>query len=461
MSETDFGSFLPAVQQKAAAGKFYCGSIKEGNDGYKNLTVINFVGPSGGKISAYCCNMNIDADGEPQAYAPFSRSDLQPKDFLSDAGWKSKDDNDKLKPAWEKAVKDLDDLEKQKAALTAVKPADGGQPGKPVTPPAAPDLKAIDDKIKQAKKVLKDNWYWEENPADRPLNYGRIFWHWYGVKSLPRSAETNQSWFDPKLKIRRRPVLDKSGFYEDVYGNFPVVQSEYEPGKGYFVSQMPHAANKYYPEWDQRYFLPNNAQLQGPFAALSSGLTNGAHVVLGDTLFALRLDSGRDSSAFPFRDSAGNNYKVGECGYEAFTGLGGVLAEKVNQSKNDFLLLYLAFPGGQTPQSVLTQFAHAPNADDFPMMLAFLAKATMDATGRPRIVAGDPIAFFDHWKKQRRRGSRGHSGGDRNRAGKERVHRGGEELRANHAAEHCITNPFPRRWGAPARDRYFQAWPAT
>jgi hypothetical protein len=48
----------------------------------------------------------------------------------------------------------------------------------------------------------------------------------------------------------------------------------------------------------------------------------------------------------------------------------------------------------------LTQFAHAPNADDFPVMLAFLAKATMDARGQPKTVSGDPIASFDRWKKQ-------------------------------------------------------------
>ena len=47
MSQTDFGSSpAQAVQQKAAAGKFYCGNIKEGNDRFKNLAVINFAGPA-------------------------------------------------------------------------------------------------------------------------------------------------------------------------------------------------------------------------------------------------------------------------------------------------------------------------------------------------------------------------------------------------------------------------------
>jgi hypothetical protein len=291
--------------------------------------------------------MNIDADGEPQAYAPLSRSDLRPRDVLGNACWKSKEQNEALKAKWAEAVKILADLEKQKADLTTVKPADGGQPAKPATPPAVQDLKALDEKIKQAKDVLTKNYFWDEKHASRPTNYGRIFWRWCGVKSLPKSAERSMSWWETvgKQKIPRHPDLDKSDIYEDIDGTFPVKQSQYEPGEGYFVTQMPHAANKSYPEWDQRYFLPNNALLQGPYAALSTGLATVSGVALGDTWFAFRLDSGQ-AAAFPFSDS-GYGLKVGECGYEAFDAVGGVLAQNINQSRNDFLLLYLAFPGGR------------------------------------------------------------------------------------------------------------------
>jgi hypothetical protein len=176
------------------------------------------------------------------------------------------------------------------------------------------------------------------------------------------------------------------------------VQSKFEPGENYFVSQMPHMANRAYPEWDQRYFLPPGEILQGPYAALSSGFARLTGIDFGDTLFALRLDSGQ-TAAFPFRDS-GYGWKVAECGYEAFAAVGGVVAQQVNNSVNDFLLLYLAFPGKLTPQAVLTQFGTATNAEDFPSILAFLAQATMDAKGHSKRVGGDPLDSYEKWKKR-------------------------------------------------------------
>jgi len=52
-----------AFTYKAVPYKFSCG------DDLVNLTVINFVGPAGAKACAYCCNMNLDLDGDIQAYA--------------------------------------------------------------------------------------------------------------------------------------------------------------------------------------------------------------------------------------------------------------------------------------------------------------------------------------------------------------------------------------------------------
>jgi hypothetical protein len=90
---------------------------------------------------------------------------------------------------------------------------------------------------------------------------------------------------------------------------------------------------------------------------------------------------------------------------EAFTALGGQLAANINASDNRFLVLFLAFPqsAGQSADSMLTKFAAAANADDFPVMLAFVAQATLDAKNdrtksSPREVDGDPVTNFQRWK---------------------------------------------------------------
>jgi hypothetical protein len=373
-------SLPQSINYKAAANKFQCGN------NYHGLTVVNFAGPDSAKVSAFCCNMNLDADGEPQAYAPFSRTDLKNRDVLGNAGWKSKAQNDTIKTEWQKAIKSLEDLEKKKADLIAT------------TTMSSRELNQLDGEIKNAKAALK-KYYWDENPNNRPANYGSIFWHWYGVKSLSKEDEKEKTYQERvgKIHVPRHPVLDKTAIYEDVYGTFPVVQSQYEPGPGFFVSQMPHTANKDFPDWDQRYFLPKGALLQGPYGALSTGFQHNTGVKIGDTLFAFRLDTGQ-SLAFPYRDTA-YGYKVGECSIDAFASIGGVLTQNVNHSRNDFLLVYLAFPGGQTPRSTLTKFGSTADADDFLMILSFLAQATLDAKGKTKTVSNDPIHAFDRWKK--------------------------------------------------------------
>src|SRR5258707_12993239 len=54
---------------------------------YTNLLVVNFFGPAGARASAYCCNMNIDLDAEPQAYGPVGDPKITPIENLSNGGW--------------------------------------------------------------------------------------------------------------------------------------------------------------------------------------------------------------------------------------------------------------------------------------------------------------------------------------------------------------------------------------
>jgi hypothetical protein len=389
-----------AITYKAASHKFACGSD------LTNLTVINFVGPEGSKASAYSCNMNVDLDGEPQAYAPLSKPQLRPKDNLGNAGWKTAGGNDILRQQYESGKKVLADLEQKRgdAVTKSGKPAPA--PGKPASDPA---VAALDVQIKHQKEVLRRISF-ENTDANgnyskvNPKNFEKIFWKWYGVTALtPEQAQAASPYMEmPSMKLNmRRPVLDQSGIYEDVFGRFPVVQSVFEPGPGYFVTPLPRGANSKYPSWDQRYFLPHDTTNQTAFGALAVPLGSATGLHLNDKVFAIRLDT-TDTLEFPFRDT-GFGYKVAECSFAAFTGLGGVYhPEKNGAAKfpNDFLLLYLAFPGGQTPAAVLAKFAQASNADDFAVILSFLAQATVDAKAKhSKAVGGDPIKAFEAWKK--------------------------------------------------------------
>src|SRR5262245_26838359 len=86
---------------------------------YKNLTVIKFDGPNGAKAVAYSCNLNIDFDGEPQAYAALShKPSIRPLDVLGDAGFLFPADNDRLRRQFDDAKNRIADLEKLKADST-------------------------------------------------------------------------------------------------------------------------------------------------------------------------------------------------------------------------------------------------------------------------------------------------------------------------------------------------------
>src|SRR6266568_1767942 len=397
-----------AITYKAVAHKFDCGTD------FSKLSVINFVGPAGAKACAYCCNMNLDLDGEPQAYGPLSKPKLRPKDNLGNAGWKREADNTALRLKYEAGKKLLSELEQKKVDLIAkAKPVLDPTKRPPATAKAAhdPAMVALDKQIAQKKAELRKLSFEHINAngnysATNPKNFEKIFWQWYGVVALtPAQAKAAISYLEMSAKTLtvRKPVLDNTSYYEDVFGRFPVVQSIFEPGPDYFVTQLPHAANPRYPSWDQRYFLPHDAFAQEPFGALAIPLGHATGLHLNDTVFALRLDTG-DTLAFPFRDT-GFGYKVAECSFAAFTGLGGIYhPERQGAAKfpNDFLLLYLAFPNsaGQTPASILAKFATASNAPDFPMILAFIAQTTAHAKAKgSKVVSGDPLKDFENWKK--------------------------------------------------------------
>ena len=402
-----------AFTYKAATHRFDCG-----ND-FVDLSVINFVGPAGAQACAYSCNMNLDLDGDPQSYGPFNKPKLRPKDNLGDAGWKSAADNTAIRLKYEAGKKLLSELEQKKVDLVAKsKPVPDPTKPAPDVKKTAPDpaIKALDDQIDDAKTKLSQMSYEhiDENgnrAKVNPKNFGKIFWKWYGLVALsPDKAKAQLPCLDVAgmTGAVRMPVLDKTSYYEDVYGRFPVVQSVFEPGPDYFVSALPSAATN--PQfqawpWDQRYFLPPDKLAQQSFGALSTGLASYTGLRLKDMVLAIRLDTG-DSLAFPFLDS-GNGYKVAECSFAAFTGLGGIYhpeRERAAKFPNDFLLLYLAFPNsaGQTPAATLANFATASNALDFPIILAFIAKMTADtnanANGK-KTVTGDPLAEFAKWKK--------------------------------------------------------------
>ena len=330
---------------------------------------------------------------------------------LGDAGWKNAAGNTAIKTHYEAEKKVLSELEQKKSDLVAKKKT-VPDPTKPAPVPAktAPDpaIVALDKQIEEKKKELR-HLSFEHTDANgnhstkNPKNFENIFWKWYGVAALTPGDAAAAKYIEMAASTftLRTPVLDQTSAYEDVFGRFPVVQSVFEPGPEYFVTPLPHARNPRFPSWDQRYFLPHDAFAQEPFGALATPLGAAASLHLNDTVFAVRLDT-TDTLSFPFRD-VGFGYKVAECSFAAFTGLGGVYHpenEGAAKFPNDFLLLYLAFPGGQSPASTLAKFATASNAADFPAILAFIAQATVDAKAKnSKVVSGDPLKAFETWKK--------------------------------------------------------------
>jgi hypothetical protein len=94
--------------------------------------------------------------------------------------------------------------------------------------------------------------------------------------------------------------------------------------------------------------------------------------------------------------------KVGECSLSAFLKLGGQevflkrhgkkTTEKDRRHWNNskFELLYIAFPRSQSPRQALRSFATASNADEFPILMSFLAGTRG---------SGDAVAAFKRWQE--------------------------------------------------------------
>jgi hypothetical protein len=400
------------ITYKPAGNKFSCGAE------YTNLSVVTFTGPGNSKIVAYSCNINVDADGEPQSYAPFERDPrrkepLKPMDSLEDAGWKPVDKNAKIKANYDALNTELaaleDQLSKLKSAASGTAPAAQASGAKPSTPAppsagaaAAPDpAKALQEEIDKKKKaiagIIADAFPSDEKNPTKAPNFGKVFWHWYGVKSLDPSKKV-PAWKGDGVD-RRPDIYSKLSAYEDVYGAYPVVQSDFEPGPGYFVSVIPDVANfinAKFPDWDQRHYLPDDETTQQPFGAISSGLFADTKLWKSDKVFAIRLDTD-DTCEFTFVDY-GNGYKVAECSVQTYLQLGGDYhPERHGAAKfpNEFVMVYLAFPGRADPTTALQQFFGADNADEFPVMLAFLGQAAQQS----RRMKDHPMHDFENWKK--------------------------------------------------------------
>ena len=456
---------------RAAPSKYRCSTD------YTNLTVILFFGPASPTVPlacAYCCNMNVDSDGDPQSYGPLNTPNIRPLDYLENAGWippdkagadykhrgnkqrkaaydagiasaktvyedlqkqrialdpktveqKRKDLDQKIADA-DKALNDLNgqnavpqkiadadkalnDLKQQKAALDPHKVAKERDDLEKKKIPAA--HKKIHDLNPYEFKPLPKAWRhepwrqetWQPGDTDKPLNLGKIFFHWYGLQSMTPAKATATS---PDPRTKTTPVLYHPSFmkdpgpiayemYEDIYGRFPVVQHGDEPGPGYFVSILATTVNPHFPEWDQRSTIPPSARDVQPYGAVGAQLNREAKVNKRDTVLAISCDTGT-SLAFPFLDW-GNGDAVAECSWTAFTSAGGTFGRRPGgqlYKTSEPLFLYLAFPNRQTPSAVLSQIGAFDNGDEFTTILAFLVQATLERSPK------NPVQEYEYRKK--------------------------------------------------------------
>jgi hypothetical protein len=284
--------------------------------------------------------------------------------------------------------------------------------------------KKVEQRKKDLDKEIKTHTdLWQPGDENQPKNLGQIFWDWYGLISMtPDKARRTASFQDPVSGTAKKPVIYHPDFmknpgpvhyemYEDVFGRFPMVQVAPEPGPGFFVSTLasldplhpknPQRVNPRFPEWDQRSTLVPDAKQVQAYGALSGQLKREANLYMQDKVLAIRLDLSTDTLVFPFLDAGGNDSDaVAECSWTAFTELGGSFTRRPTGQllKNgELLLLYLAFPNGQTPAAVLSEIGRLDNADEFPIILAFIANASA-AVGRGR-VGQNPLQEYERWKK--------------------------------------------------------------
>jgi hypothetical protein len=356
---------------------------------------------------AYCCNTNMDLDGEPQAYGPLTKIN-DTLDWLQNAGWRDTDQNAAIKVAHDelaKLTKKIDDL--TAASKTAV---DAKSP--------SADLGKLQEQQAALKtKITKElhGKLYSPNAFEHGTKikyFGTKFWDWYGVRAYtPQQASSLPPYtevFTEKgvtKQVARTPILEKNPIYEDAFGRFPVIQSQYEPGTDFYVSVLATPVNTTFPEWDQRYFQLPDPKAQRPYAALSQKFQQYMPLGKNDRLFAIRPDTG-DTLEFPILDMGNWDPKVGECSIAVFTLLNGKFAAPKYTGKpnpiNNFPVLFLSFlKSASKPISTsLAEMAGAPNADELPALLSFLSQSTTDTlTNKRHSVAGEPFDEFVRWQK--------------------------------------------------------------
>jgi hypothetical protein len=396
-----------------------------GND-FTNITLVTFKAPNGVTGCAYSCNMNLDLDGEPQAYGPTTRQHLV-QDSLENGGWRKPEKNAELKLQYEAAKLKLEQLRVETKEKEKTYNAIQSTFLLPPTPLSQPKNDKGRTALQEAEAAVRKINPWNKDSIDNGVKikyYEQKFWQWYGVKALTPDEARRRFYTEKYVGYVRQPVLDKDPKYEDVFGRYPVIQSAFEPGPGFYVSpipgylvtRLPAIKNQEYPDWDQRAYSAFDPFAGRPYGALSRLLDkrfdryNAVKMpfALRDKIFAIRLDTGH-TLEFPFLDSGNSEPKVAECSLEAFILLGAKLLPSMypnypsNPNPEKFPILYLAFADSAIAplRYFLAQLADTSNAADFPAMLAFLAQATADGmAAKKNSPKGEPIDEFEKWKKQ-------------------------------------------------------------
>jgi hypothetical protein len=381
-----------AITYTTLAHRYFCGNS------YRGIPVVVFNGPNGARVVAYCANMNIDIDGDPQAYYRHDDPAHVPLDSLQDGGWLSPTQNAAAKAEFEQLPEQIAGW---KAELDAL-PADA----------SAATKSALEKKIKEGKNRFA---HLNRFPANA-LHKETKFWNWYGLVPLTPGEAARLGQVVTGETVGRHPRLAREFAdgeqFEDVYGKYPIIQSAFEPGRGfYFVSRLSTTVNHEFPYWDQRHYLLPSALHVEPYGAISDYLKQGpANLDLNHHLLGLRLDNG-NSVTMRYLDGAGAVYKVGECSLTAYTALGGTVPTHgfpiANLVANNFLVLYIGVPVEQETdiRTTFANFSQAPNANDFPVMLAFVAEETVRATGSNTpgnqliSITGNPMTSFENWLK--------------------------------------------------------------
>lgn len=385
---------------------FGCGGEK---DGIKGVSVVVFSGGNNARIAAFCCHENIDVDGDPHAYGrEDDATQFSPQDSLEDGGWLSPTANAEAKAAFEQFPTLLPQLREKLANLPPDTPAK-------TRTDLSKDINRKTQQLAEATEFTRPGISYQSDLTGLrlPAKYLREkFWKWYGPVALTPEEAAGATWnFDDEREKGRQPALAREARFEDLFGRYPVIQSEFEPAKGYFVSKIATAVNRNYPIWDARHHLQPNAKVIEPYMALSNHLKPlPANLDIGHHVLGVRLDSGA-SVTMRFIDSAGDHIKVGEISSTAFVALGGKMPGGLfaaNRAANNFLVFYIAVPVTE-PKEIQNTFAElsmAPNGADLPVMLSFVAQATVTATGsktpgnEPAIVVpdSDPMIAFKQWK---------------------------------------------------------------